>query len=66
MSRDLEREYVEQVGHEPPVDDSDDAWQWEYRGTKGERETLVERLDLPSEDDGGPLQEEQLFGGART
>lgn len=33
----------------PPAnlpDDHPDRWQWDYRGTKAEREALVERLDL--------------------
>lgn len=56
----LRQKYVEQMGHEPPVDESEQAWQWAYRGTKAEREELLERLGVDVED-GVPPQEETLF-----
>ena len=37
-------EYLLNVGHEPPLDESEGAWQWSYRGTPAEREGLLERL----------------------
>lgn len=45
-------EYEENVGHEPRnlPDDHPDRWQWFYRGTREEREHLLERLvELPQE-----------------
>lgn len=65
MKAPLEERYRENVGHEPPVDDSENAWQWEYRGTKAEREALLGRLGL--DDDQGEeqiRQDESLFGDA--
>ena len=51
MPRKPDDEYRDNVGHEPPVDDTPDAWQWSYEGTRAEREGLLERLsdddDLP-------------------
>ena len=44
-----ERNYVETMGHEPPVDESEGAWQWAYRGTPAEREGLLERLGVELE-----------------
>lgn len=41
--------YVLEMGHEPPVDESEGAWQWDYRGTPAEREGLLERLREPDE-----------------
>lgn len=58
----LEREYQESTGHEPeekfPLDHPD-RWQWDYEGTKPERDGLLDRL----EDDRGeqPTQDEALF-----
>lgn len=37
-------EYRDNVGHEPPVDDTDNAWMWEYTGSRAEREGLLERM----------------------
>lgn len=41
-------------------DDHPDRWQWEYRGTRDERETLLERL-AGADDQDGPPQGEELF-----
>lgn len=49
------------MGHEPRVDESDLAWQWDYRGTKAEREELLERLGVAVKEDDDPPQEETLF-----
>ena len=54
----LRRKYVEEMGHEPPVDESNEAWQWDYQGRKAEREELLERLGLIEDE---PPQEETLF-----
>lgn len=49
-------EYEENVGNPPPVDESEEAWQWEYRGTRQDRERLAEWVgDVAVE------QEESLF-----
>ena len=42
--------YVEEMGHEPPCDDSDQAWQWSYRGLIGEREMLLELIQQEAEE----------------
>lgn len=45
-------EYEENVGHEPHnlPEDHPDRWQWLYRGSREEREHLLERLvELPQE-----------------
>ena len=38
--------YEAEMGRPPTrlPDDHPDAWQWAYRGTKAERETMLERL----------------------
>lgn len=41
----LERDYMDNVGHEPPLDDSEEAWQWDYRGGKADRERLAKLLE---------------------
>lgn len=59
-----ERLYRAEVGepHNLP-DDHPDRWQWEYTGTKAEREAMIDRLGLrPEEDDDDPpTQEETLW-----
>lgn len=62
MTRDLEKEYAEAVGHEARnlPDDHPDKWQWDYVGTKAEREFLLERLELV-DPEAEPTQEETLF-----
>jgi hypothetical protein len=42
--------YVNEVGHEPPLDQSDGAWQWDYRGTKAERELLLDLIQNEAEE----------------
>jgi hypothetical protein len=42
--------YIENVGHEPPLDESDSAWQWDYRGTKAERELLLDLIQTEAEE----------------
>jgi hypothetical protein len=42
--------YVEEMGHEPPCDESDSAWQWEYRGLIREREMLLELIQQEAEE----------------
>ena len=45
--------YEEVVGRPPPPrlpDDHPFAWQWEYRGTKEEREGLLDLLDPQPEE----------------
>lgn len=54
-------EYVGNVGREPEnlPNDHPDLWQWLYRGTKTEREYLLERLvELPVEE---AHEQEALF-----
>lgn len=55
--------YVENVGHEPHnlPDDHPDKWQWEYLGTKAERDVLLERLGLEPEEEELLSQDESLF-----
>jgi hypothetical protein len=58
MTKESER-YEEVVGRPPPPrlpDDHPYAWQWEYRGTKDEREELLERLDPQPE-----VEQDSLF-----
>lgn len=47
--------YEEELGRPPRnlPDDHPDRWQWEYRGSKEEREELLDRLspELPVEQD---------------
>lgn len=54
--------YRAELGQDPPVPPEEYAWQWEYRGTKEEREALLGRL---ADDDDEPReqihQEESLF-----
>lgn len=49
--------YREVVGKDPDAlpDDHPYRWQWDYRGTKGEREELLERLELEDPDDTAPV-----------
>lgn len=42
-------------------DDHPDRWQWEYRGTRDERSTLLGRLAGVTDDQDGPPQDEELF-----
>jgi hypothetical protein len=44
--RELEAEYEKAMGRRPTrlPDDHPDAWQWDYRGTKEERDQLLELL----------------------
>ena len=48
---DLRERYLAEVGKEPAVlpPDHPDLWQWEYRGTRAEREELAERVRLTEE-----------------
>lgn len=59
----IEGEYRENLGRDPRnlSDDHPDRWQWEYRGTKAERDELAERLGLRVEADEPPSQDEALF-----
>lgn len=43
--------YVENVGHEPPLDESDESWQWHYRGSPGERELLLDLIQNEAEEE---------------
>lgn len=57
-----ERLYRAEVGDPRNLpDDHPDKWQWDYRGTKAERETLLERLGITPDDDEPPTQEETLW-----
>ena len=51
MVRDPEREYEKEMGRPAArlPDDHPDAWQWDYRGTKAEREEMIDRLGLGDE-----------------
>lgn len=53
--------YAELMGKDPPVDESDDAWQWEYRGSKAERDQLAQKMGLEPEPDEQITQDESLF-----
>lgn len=58
-------EYVRNVGREPEnlPEDHPDRWQWLYRGTRDEREHLLERLvELPQE----VHQQEELWPETET
>lgn len=65
----IENDYRDNVGRDPRnlPDDHPDRWQWEYRGTREEREQLLDRLagnDVAIDDeydDEPPSQEESLF-----
>lgn len=59
----LAAEYEQEVGHPPRnlPDDHPDKWQWEYTGTKAEREELRERLGLPEEPPAVVEGQEELF-----
>lgn len=53
--KELELNYIRAVGHPPRnlPPEHPDRWQWEYGGTKVEREGLLERLgqaELPPAD----------------
>lgn len=54
-------EFVEREGRRPPVDETEDAWQWEYRGTKAERDQLAADMGFAPEPDEPPTQDESLF-----
>jgi hypothetical protein len=41
--------YVAEMGHEPPVDESDSAWQLGYRGLVRERELLLDLIQTEAE-----------------
>lgn len=43
--------YVAEMGHEPPVDTSDNAWQWDYRGLVRERELLLDLIQTEAEEE---------------
>jgi hypothetical protein len=64
MSDRLTEKYVESVGRPPAnlPDDHPDRWQWEYSGTKAERDALLETLGGEPEADEQITQEETLFG----
>jgi hypothetical protein len=59
--------YEQEMGRSPRnlPEDHPDYWQWSYRGTKEERESLRERLGLPAEEDELPPAvidgQEELF-----
>lgn len=57
--------YQRQVGKEPGrlPEDHPDAWQWEYRGTKAERDSLRREMGLDVVDEPAPVIEgqEELF-----
>lgn len=42
--------YIENVGREPPCDESEQAWQWDYRGSKVERELLLDLIQQEAEE----------------
>lgn len=50
MTRKPDDEYRDNTGHDPPVDDTPDRWQWSYSGTRAEREDLLERMRDESDD----------------
>lgn len=55
--RDIEREYEQAVGHPPRVDESELAWQWDYRGRSDEdKERLAEIAPKPE-----PAEQDSLF-----
>lgn len=57
-----EDRYRQLMGRDAPVDDTDGAWQWDYRGTTpAERGQAAGLLGVAVDDD-GPPQEETLFG----
>lgn len=60
MTRKSEQDRYEEVVRRPPPpglpDDHPDAWQWKYRGTKDEREELLDRLS-----DAPPVEQPALF-----
>lgn len=41
--------YIREIGREPPVDDTDEAWQWAYRGCEAERELLLDMIQTEAE-----------------
>lgn len=63
--RRLEEERYRQVtGREPArlPEDHPDAWQWEYAGSKADREELLERLALHEEDEPVVIEgQEEMF-----
>lgn len=59
--------YKASVGKEPArlPDDHPDAWQWDYRGTKKEREELAERFGWLDEEPPPVIDgQTDLFGEA--
>lgn len=42
--------YVEEMGHEPPVDETSGSWQWGYRGSIRERELLLSLIQEEAEE----------------
>jgi hypothetical protein len=42
--------YVAEMGHEPPHDSSEGAWQWDYRGLVKEREMLLDLIQQEAEE----------------
>ena len=61
MKDDLERDYMTNVGRPAPVDTSDDAWQWDYTGTKAELAELREKISFPRTKEPPPVKQETLF-----
>lgn len=63
LDRELVDRYRAEVGREPgrSAPDHPDAWQWEYRGSKRDREKLLERMAVSAP---APVRVEQgeLFG----
>ena len=43
--------YIEEMGHAPPLDDSEAAWQWAYSGRPSERELLLDLIQNEAEDE---------------
>lgn len=64
---DEKKRYEENVGHPPQnlPKDHPDKWQWEYRGSKADKEGLLARLrgndPVNIEEDDGPPQDETLW-----
>lgn len=54
--------YEQEMGGPGPAlpEEHPDRWQWEYRGTKGERDELLDRLEL-EEPAAVHAEQEELF-----
>jgi hypothetical protein len=66
MSRDAElaERYLAEVGKEPArlPDDHPDVWQWAYRGSKAEREEMIENFGLGELEPGAIIVgQEEMF-----